>query len=405
MCTKASFGFSMLVVSLLVGFQLLWGLKWITYYVRVWYPQRHRYYSQQTGEVVRVDTTIILPQPQNLEDSPEQKTCSSHHLLEYPKDITPRNLPPVCEENERYVASPVFCNRLSTPFLFILVMSAVGHFNERHGQRHLLLRSRFSMAPKFIAQHSWKYVFLVGKPNSKYKIVNEKIQRKVEEESCRFKDILQVDVLENYYNLNMKKMTAFDFLIQNNIKFEILLKTDDDCFVNIQLVMEWLTAEAPPAYDRIRDQLKKEGKSVSNSTKYFFGGLCSKTSTPNRNPESKYYLSTKDYKAERFPPVCYGPGYFLSYDTMKAIATFPGNQLRSFRQEDVHTGLIVSKLGIITKDNVKSTKRVQNVWTGGSRCILGEYPFIVMAGRYPSVRLLYNDFMKRRTCRNSSGVK
>eukprot|EP00118_Oscarella_pearsei_P022452 m.259885 g.259885 ORF g.259885 m.259885 type:complete len:367 (+) comp40428_c0_seq29:60-1160(+) len=366
MCKRACIGFSLLMAVLLIGFQLLWGLSWIQYRYRL------------SGSTVK-----------------RQSLRSS----EFP------NLPPPCEENKEYVASPAFCEQESTPFSFILVMSAAVNFNRRHGQRSLFLRSRFHMSPEFMKQYSWKYVFLVGKPNSKYKIVNEKIQRKVEEESCRFKDILQVDVLENYYNLNMKKMTAFDFLIQNNIKFEILLKTDDDCFVNIQLVMEWLTAEAPPAYDRIRDQLKKEGKSVSNSTKYFFGGLCSKTSTPNRNPESKYYLSTKDYKAERFPPVCYGPGYFLSYDTMKAIATFPGNQLRSFRQEDVHTGLIVSKLGIITKDNVKSTKRVQNVWTGGSRCILGEYPFIVMAGRYPSVRLLYNDFMKRRTCRNSSGVK
>eukprot|EP00118_Oscarella_pearsei_P022454 m.259890 g.259890 ORF g.259890 m.259890 type:complete len:359 (+) comp40428_c0_seq33:60-1136(+) len=358
MCKRACIGFSLLMAVLLIGFQLLWGLSWIQYRYRL------------SGSTVK-----------------RQSLRSS----EFP------NLPPPCEENKEYVASPAFCEQESTPFSFILVMSAAVNFNRRHGQRSLFLRSRFHMSPEFMKQYAWKYVFLVGKPNSKSKRVNEDVQRKLDEEGRCYQDILQVDVLENYYNLTMKKMAAFDYLIQSNITFEILLKTDDDCFVNIQLVMEWLIAEVPPAYNRTWNKLKTEGKSVLNSTKYFFGGHCRGDRKPIRAPKSKWYLSKADYKHEYFPPFCYGYGYFLSYDVIKVITTSPASaQMRWFRLEDIHTGLLVNKSGILSDEDVKSTNRI----TDGGRCVRGGgYPLIVMAGRYKYMRLMYDDFLKGRRCR------
>ena len=329
------------------------------------------------------------------EPTPTPSPRPSCPTLSLPLKQLYHGVPPPCRDASGFASSPAFCRqkekKTTKSSLFIVVMSAASNFAQRHVARNLWLRSRFKMKAEFVASHPWKYLFLVGKPNAKTKEENIALQRSITSESCHFLDILQVDVMENYYNLTAKKMAAFDYILRNGFHFDILLKTDDDCFVNVQLTLEWLDSVTPKAY-------ACAVKGAKNQTgKYLLGGTCAIRRSPIRNPRSKWYLSPQDYPDKSFPPFCYGPGYFLSYDLVGAISSLTGrDREESFRLEDVHTGILLKKTLLMPSNCLSHTHRVLN-WDG--RCARGDFPFVVM-GRSPErLKYLYDAFMKYPTCR------
>ena len=195
--------------------------------------------------------------------------------------------------------------------------------------------------------------------------------------------------MENYYNLTAKKMAAFDYVIKNHIDFNILLKTDDDCFVNIQLILEWLDDVTSKAYNCTLNAGAKNGN-------YLLGGTCSRHGHPIRNSHSKWYVSPKDYPDQFFPPFCFGPGYFLSYDLVKAIASITGDRMENFRLEDVHTGILIARTSLVPGNCLAHTRRVFNY---DASCANGEFPLIVMGHSFERRKYLYNSFMQHPTCK------
>ena len=304
------------------------------------------------------------------------------------------DVPPPCRDASGFASSPAFCpqkTKTKKSSLLVVVMSAASNFAQRHMARNLWLRSRFKVKAEFVASHPWKYLFLVGKPNAKTREKSVALQRSIATESCHFFDILQVDVMEDYYNLTAKKMAAFDYVLRNGINFDILLKTDDDCFVNVQLTLEWLDSVTSKAYAcAVRGAKNRTGK-------YFLGGTCAFLSSPVRNPRNKWYLSPHDYPDEKFPPFCYGPGYFLSYDLVRAISSLTGeDRMESFRIEDVHTGILLKKTLLMPSNCLSHTHRVLN---RDGRCSRGEFPFVVMGRSLERLKYLYDAFMQYPTCR------
>ncbi|XP_065826766.1 beta-1,3-galactosyltransferase 1-like [Oscarella lobularis] len=332
--------------------------------------------------------------PSNPDDVRSPEIATSCPTLALPLKPLDPGVPPPCRDAHGFAHSPAFCKSNEKTFLLIVVMSTASNFERRHLARNRWLRSRFKMKSDFTSRHSWKYLFLLGKPNAETKEKNEILQKNIDAESCHFSDILQVDVMEDYYNLTAKKMAAFDYILQNHMDFEILLKTDDDCFINVQLTLEWLDDVTPNAYTCTRNALQHKG--ISSMGKYFFGGKCMLRISPDRNPQSKWYLSVNDYPSSHYPPVCFGPGYFLSYDLIKAISTIDGDEMRSFRLEDVHTAILLRRLGLMPEECVSMTNRVVNYDRG---CVDGKFPFIVMGSSSSRLLYLFNSFMEHSTCR------
>ena len=203
----------------------------------------------------------------------------------------------------------------------------------------------------------------------------------VDVEQCHYKDVLTVDVLENYYNLTWKKMEALEYLVKSDLDFEVVLKTDDDAFINVQLILEWLPDTLSLAY-----------KKVNSSVRPFYSGNCPLSSSPIRDSSSKWYLPPKDYPPDTFPRFCFGTAYFLSQDLIKAMLKL--HDLRkTFRLEDIHTALLINDTGLVPASHVVDPRRIYNYEPGRCGGDHYQYPFAVM--RSPMVDYdYYNEFMQ-----------
>lgn len=101
--------------------------------------------------------------------------------------------------------------------VFIAVISAPGHFDERKLIRQTWLRH-------LNIPHG--FAFILGMP------ANMTQQRKIIKESGRYKDIIQVDMIDNFRNLTVKDVALFNWVNDNCPSVPFILKCDDDVFVN-----------------------------------------------------------------------------------------------------------------------------------------------------------------------------
>ncbi|XP_062509534.1 beta-1,3-galactosyltransferase 5-like isoform X2 [Corticium candelabrum] len=294
----------------------------------------------------------------------------------------PKSFPLACETNDEFYSSPLFCYSKKKHKMLVLILSYVGNFKLRHEIRTGWMRSRFHMTDDFIRDHHWAYTFVVGHSKDNKVAENDRL---IGIEKCHYKDILQVDVMEDYYNLTWKKMDALEYFIKSDLDFEVLLKTDDDAFVNIQLAYEWL-----------HDAMSQASKKL-NSHGIFYGGYCRTNASPNRSPGSKWYLSEQDYPARTFPPLCFGTAYFISKDLIKAMLKLPSLK-KSFRLEDVHSAMLVNKTGLVRNDAVMSTNRIHTYNTGHCGSRNRQYPIAVMAMTSRDRQNIWNGFMKKAPC-------
>jgi hypothetical protein len=237
------------------------------------------------------------------------------------------------------------------------------------------------MSSDFIAAHPWAYTFVVGRPSGNN--VTE-LMKSVGVERCHYKDVLTVDVLENYYNLTWKKMDALEYLVKSRFAFDVVLKTDSDVYLNIQLILEWLP-----------DALSQSYSKSNFSVRPFYAGSCPLSAQPMRIPQNKWYLSPEDYPPAKFPPFCFGAAYFLSLDLVRAILNL-SDLRRSFRLEDVHTGLLVNNTGLVPRYQVVEPGRIYNYDPGSCPGFEShhQYPFAVTGYNLLASIKHYNDFMR-----------
>jgi hypothetical protein len=146
----------------------------------------------------------------------------------------------------------------------------------------------------------------------------------IQQENYKFQDILQFAFLDSYSNLTLKTLTAFQWVEQHCGSAHFVMKTDDDMYVNTNLLPILLTAV--PRED-------------------FVGGFCWGTSPPHRDVHSKWYVSRASYPQSHFPPMCSGTGYIMSRDVVAKVLEASRN-IPFFYLEDVYVALCLQKQGI-----------------------------------------------------------
>ena len=76
--------------------------------------------------------------------------------------------------------------------------------------------------------HFVGFAFFLGKTS------DTDIQYQIEQEANLNKDIIQVDIIDDYYKLDKKGAALFNWIYNNCSAINFLLKVDDDIYLNIR---------------------------------------------------------------------------------------------------------------------------------------------------------------------------
>lgn len=85
----------------------------------------------------------------------------------------------------------------------------------------------------------YEYMKMIDKFNMEWKERNNFVCQYFRKEKDFYKDILFVDIVDIYRNLFIKLLLFYKWLFKN-IYLRFVLKIDDDCFVNMDLVYMFL---------------------------------------------------------------------------------------------------------------------------------------------------------------------
>ena len=127
---------------------------------------------------------------------------------------------------------------------------------------------------------------------------NDKWNDLVTDENAQFRDIIQLDHADNYFNIALSVISSLQYLTRYANQIEYVLKTDSDCFVNVTKIMTYLDFLTP-------------------SQPYFIGDCHCK---------GKYILGRRGCPpmeivnaTKRLPCYSYGGGYMLSANAIPKL--------------------------------------------------------------------------------------
>ncbi|CAJ1064244.1 N-acetyllactosaminide beta-1%2C3-N-acetylglucosaminyltransferase 3-like isoform X3 [Xyrichtys novacula] len=210
-------------------------------------------------------------------------------------------------------------DRSSEVFLLLVIKSGP----ENHERREML---RKTWAKERLQSGVWiRLIFLVGTTGSGFE--RKRLNKVVELEHSQYKDILQWDFTDTFYNLTLKQVIFLEWFKRNCPKARFLLDGDDDVFVNTNNVVKYLQS--------LKD---------NDGSKHLFAG-CETGGGPVRDSWSKYFVPVQLFESNEYPPYCSGGGYILSgytasviYNMSKSIPLIP--------IDDAYMGMCLNKAGL-----------------------------------------------------------
>ena len=179
------------------------------------------------------------------------------------------------------------------------------------------------------------------------------IQKKVEEEDNKFRDLIQGDFTEAYFNNTIKTLMSFQwaYTFCDNSKFYFFV--DDDYYVSIKNLLLFL--KNPSKYEEYamienhetRNAYKNDiirQTDLYNSEKDLYAGFVCFV-PPVRDKSSKFFITFEEYQYNMFPPFINAGAYVISNKTMKKLF-LASHFVKLFRFDDVYMGILVKKCGI-----------------------------------------------------------
>ncbi|XP_061164671.1 beta-1,3-galactosyltransferase 1-like isoform X2 [Saccostrea echinata] len=221
------------------------------------------------------------------------------------------------------INNPSICKSKEKLNYVVIVHTSTDHFKRRSIIRHTwgninILRNR-----------GFRIVFFFGLSK------NEKTQTMLENESTVYGDIVQGHFVDSYHNLTHKGVLTYRWLSEFCSNVEMVVKVDDDMFVNIFYLMEYYL----PKYRKSKRSLMCHNRPKGTS--------------PIMRQKSKWQVKDEQFKNMTHYPVTYCNGYFvlISADIIREL--YKSSFLTPFFWvDDVYLyGLLPDKIG-----NVKFTQ-------------------------------------------------
>ena len=172
-----------------------------------------------------------------------------------------------------------------------------------------------------VPDYTTRCFFLIGRS------LSHNIQKAVNAEALQHQDILQGLYLDSYRNLTLKVLQGFIWSHELCPAFYIL-KTDDDCFVNVPVLKTLL------------------GKASSGRNMYI-GHVMYDADRRKviRDTGSKWRVSSSQYSLQYYPPYASGFGYLISWDLVEVISSI-FQSINMVPVEDAYIGIVLSSVGI-----------------------------------------------------------
>ncbi|XP_077198851.1 beta-1,3-galactosyltransferase 5-like [Paroedura picta] len=213
-------------------------------------------------------------------------------------------------DNRAFLKMPDIDCRKNPPFLIILVASHRDQIKTRMAIRETWGKERVVTDKRIVT------FFLLGSTSNPHDVMVE---------SLLYKDIIQKNFLDTYYNLTLKTLMGLEWVHKFCPQSSFVMKTDSDMFVNPLYLTELL--------------LKR------NRTSRFFTGVLTMHAHPVRDPRSKWYVSKAEYPWNKYPHCCSGASCVFSSDVASRMYIV-SKKIPFLKLEDVFIGLCLSHLKI-----------------------------------------------------------
>ncbi|KAJ0176957.1 hypothetical protein K1T71_006966 [Dendrolimus kikuchii] len=138
--------------------------------------------------------------------------------------VTPINYYPY-----RFLTNSAKCGTVDQMDLFIVVKSAMNHFGHR-----MAIRKTYGQED-VIPGKIVKTLFFLGVERKK-----TLLQNVVDKEIDEYKDIIQMNFIDNYYNNTIKTMMSFRWVYEHCSTADFYLFTDDDMYISVKNLLDYV---------------------------------------------------------------------------------------------------------------------------------------------------------------------
>ncbi|KAG7483874.1 hypothetical protein MATL_G00042850 [Megalops atlanticus] len=202
-------------------------------------------------------------------------------------------------------------------FLLFAIKSAPRNFERRQA-----IRETWGQEGAYEGGLKVRMVFLLGKSS----LDEPNLDQLLHYEAQHFKDLLQWDFQDSFYNLTLKENAFYSWALQRCSHVKFIFKGDDDVFVNPQAMIDYLRA-----------------LETQKASKLYVGQVVTKAS-PFRDSKSKYYVPHSFYEGP-YPSYAGVGGFLFAGSLLKPLYQL-AEYIAFFPIDDVYTGMCFQALGI-----------------------------------------------------------
>lgn len=201
--------------------------------------------------------------------------------------------------------------------VFIAVFSKPANFASRN-----VIRSTWG---SFSKRSDVIVAFLIGS------FKNETVERILTQERYLYGDIIQANHFDSYDNLVYKTLSMLDWVITFCSKSKFILKTDDDMFIHVSNLLEYIETIPDKSYAMF-------GKIIKNMPRF-------------KNESLKHFLPVSQYNKDILPTYLSGPAYLIPVHLSNLLFQ-KSLKHPPFKLEDVFiSGIIANSLKIHLTNN------------------------------------------------------